>query len=701
MMLQAVDAVRRWLNDCRATHSKCRVKRDGFMPRRLIQIIGKDISALPCNPLMAIQFSEVPTLKLVELDHPVPYVALSYCWGTNRDQWITSTKATVERHRQGTINTWLMPRTIAEAIQISRLLGFEYIWVDAICIIQDDPEDWTAEAARMGNVYSAAELVLSANTTDDCTQQAAGFQTFGLLYQTFLPLGGLFSKLAPGVRWEDGLGDPAFPLPDRFTSQDTIILRMAHLHSMVSGASGYQPLDMRAWTCQESLLGRRMLSLTAFECVWTCDESASCECGFSRIVLENQMSNAKKGHMWESTIAYRPVQRLRRAFVEGRVTDDLPCVDTIHNTWRHLVNDYTQRGMAVESDKMVAISGLARIFGKVFSMLSDAEDWDNTTPIYLAGLWRDNIHQDLLWLGQRFPPQLAAALEIGDGKEGSASDSTQLRNGIANKPFAAVAARLKWLSEHPARPAKYRAPSWSWASSNFCISWLLDLTKWEIESGGREAPSIMTPYMTLVKGQIDGTPDEYGAVAAGSITVRGPLVEVRRRRVPLPAEDRERYLATMNARLSPLPVATTVESRASAAAVISGNVDHVHYAFVRSQSGLVFEYYPDDEFDSHPPAQQGTYRCLRDGWQKPCREDRCDCRKGWSEESFWCLRISRAAVREESRPTRLQDGWLVLKRLEERNAYERVGVGYFLKIGSEAVDFRLFDDAVETVVRII
>ncbi len=58
---------------------------------------------------------------------------------------------------------------------------------------------------------------------NDCTRQ-----TFGLVYQTFVSLNGSFAALAPGVKWEDGLGDLAFPSPNRFTSQDTIVLRMAH-----------------------------------------------------------------------------------------------------------------------------------------------------------------------------------------------------------------------------------------------------------------------------------------------------------------------------------------------------------------------------------------------------------------------------------------------------------------------------------------
>lgn len=229
------------------------------------------------------------------------------------------------------------------------------------------------------------------------------------------------------------------------------MFRMAHLHS-IAQAGAYRPLDMRGWTCQESLLGRRMLSVTGFECVWTCDETVDCECGYSQTVLESQISDAKKGQMWESTLPYRPVQRLRRAAVEGQVTDDLPSIATVRNTWRQLVADYTQREITVESDKLVAISGMARVFGKVFSMLS--EDWDNTTPSYLAGLWRDNIHQDLLWFGQRFPQQMTAAVDLGDGTS-SANPTQQHQSDIANEPFEAAAARLGSFRDRPAKPAKY------------------------------------------------------------------------------------------------------------------------------------------------------------------------------------------------------------------------------------------------------
>jgi hypothetical protein len=226
------------------------------------------------------------------------------------------------------------------------------------------------------------------------------------------------------------------------------------------------------------------------------------------------------------------------------------------------------------------------------------------------------------------------------------------------------------------------------------------MTKWDIELGGGEHSTTTEPYMTLVEGHIDAEPDEYGAVTAGSITVRGPLVEVRRRSVALSAEDAG-HIAALNSQISLLGKATTAQLRESASNLTSQTASRAGHGFVRTQGGLVFEYFQDDEVEPSPVEEQGVYKCLFDGWEKPCPGEGCACKEGWSEGSFWCLRVSRVAVREKSRSTRIQDGWLVLRRSVESDAYERVGVGYFGNIESEAKEFKLFNDAVETLLQII
>ena len=65
------------------------------------------------------------------------------------------------------------------------------------------------------------------------------------------------------------------------------------------------------------------------------------------------------------------------------------------------------------------------------------------------------------------------------------------------------------------------------------------------------------------------------------------------------------------------------------------------------------------------------------------------------------LMVSRTTIWVESGPTWFLDGWLVLKRLEDCDAFERVGVGYFGTVAAEAGGLRLFGDAVETTITII
>jgi hypothetical protein len=60
-----------------------------------------------------------------------------------------------------------IPATIKDAIRVAKSLGYQYLWIDALCIIQDDPQDWQREASRMAHVYGNADLVLTASSATD------------------------------------------------------------------------------------------------------------------------------------------------------------------------------------------------------------------------------------------------------------------------------------------------------------------------------------------------------------------------------------------------------------------------------------------------------------------------------------------------------------------------------------------------------
>jgi hypothetical protein len=94
----------------------------------------------------------------------IQYVALSYYWGTT--QHFTTTSANLARMKERICWNEL-PQTIKDAITTTRALGIQYLWVDALCIIQDSQEDWEAESKKMADVYGGAFLTISAALDPD------------------------------------------------------------------------------------------------------------------------------------------------------------------------------------------------------------------------------------------------------------------------------------------------------------------------------------------------------------------------------------------------------------------------------------------------------------------------------------------------------------------------------------------------------
>jgi hypothetical protein len=73
----------------------------------------------------------------------------------------------VQQHLQE-IRFEQLPKTLQDSLMIARYLDFDYIWIDCLCIIQDDREDWNREAARMADVYLNAALTIAASRSPDC-----------------------------------------------------------------------------------------------------------------------------------------------------------------------------------------------------------------------------------------------------------------------------------------------------------------------------------------------------------------------------------------------------------------------------------------------------------------------------------------------------------------------------------------------------
>jgi hypothetical protein len=305
------------------------------------------------------------SVKLCEMQGETGrYICLSHCWG--KATQFTTTKASFAAHKTE-INYNNIPKSFREAIEITRLLGIRYIWIDSICICQDDGEDWERESAKMTSIYMNSYLTIAASAAED--------SSFGC----FIPRRPTKYIAIPYTKQDISGELQAFLLPMRKEAMLDLYIDMAdHI-----GESDH-PLATRAWAVQERVLPRRTIHFGKHQMYFECNE------GFRG---ENGLHIPLRYH----SIHFNKRDRYGRVVSEEQKT---PLV-----LWQSMLWDYGPRRLTQPSDKLPAISGLARLF---------AERLDDE---YVAGLWRESLIEGLLWQG---------------------------------------------LQVH--RVPKYRAPSWSWAS---------------------------------------------------------------------------------------------------------------------------------------------------------------------------------------------------------------------------------------------
>lgn len=154
----AWNTIFKWLNNCVHKHELCtklESSRDTkWYPTRLLDLGN------PTNESRKINVLETANKKLG--GH---YITLSHCWGNGRHLRLT------KENKAALLNEIpSLPKTFAEAISASRKLGVRYLWIDSLCIIQDDPEDWNREAALMHRVYMNAWCNISAAASQDSSE---------------------------------------------------------------------------------------------------------------------------------------------------------------------------------------------------------------------------------------------------------------------------------------------------------------------------------------------------------------------------------------------------------------------------------------------------------------------------------------------------------------------------------------------------
>jgi hypothetical protein len=185
-------------------------------------------------------------------------------------------------------------------------LGFRYLWIDSLCIIQDDSDDWEAEAARMASVYSNATLTFAATEAADPSEGCCPLHT------------------------------KAFAIP--LEGDDKALIRFQDHLDLNNGDAA---LNTRGWAFQEAALSRRIVCFDNNQLLWKCSSRHESEDGL-RVVSEATPSTGN-WNVW-ACLAQLGGEGPSYAF------------------WYKMMEDYSSRKLTFEKDKLPALAGMVEVF---------------------------------------------------------------------------------------------------------------------------------------------------------------------------------------------------------------------------------------------------------------------------------------------------------------------------------------------------
>ncbi|KAF2623385.1 HET-domain-containing protein, partial [Macroventuria anomochaeta] len=240
-------------------------------------------------------------------------IALSYCWGG--PQPITTRQDNAQDHTNGIVFSEL-PKTLQDAIFVTSELGMRYLWVDCLCIIQDDPEDVAREISLMAQIFEQAYVSISAASAASVHE--------GFLANQNAPVG------------------TAVPVTFNFPDSDMTPLLIERVERTRDPAN--DPINLRAWTLQEHILAPRMLVYSTEELWWQCESSVT----------------HSKGQEEDLYYFSSKLEKHRRSL----------------DYWRSIVQDYSRRFLTYSNDKLPALAGIAARFSRTSSARYFAGLWD-------------------------------------------------------------------------------------------------------------------------------------------------------------------------------------------------------------------------------------------------------------------------------------------------------------------------------------
>jgi hypothetical protein len=239
-----------------------------------------------------------------------------------------------------------MSAVIQDAVRVCRALSIRYLWIDALCIIQDpiDPSDWERESGMVGKVYQSAYFTI-------CTLSAAN------CHQSFLDR----SQHTFDFQFQSSLYPPArgtYTLHSAGLARVTI----ADIHDNLLSDYVNSSWHERGWVFQEEKFSERKILFGKLMVYFECSQHQLSENG-------------------------EPIMTTGKAWSVTRFANLNP--DHVYSTFGEELQIYSNRHLSCESDRLPALAGLAQFVSST------------TGGQYLAGLWKEDLHRGLLWNTQQ------------------------------------------------------------------------------------------------------------------------------------------------------------------------------------------------------------------------------------------------------------------------------------------------------------
>ncbi|KAF9639214.1 hypothetical protein BFW01_g10111 [Lasiodiplodia theobromae] len=371
------------------------------LPSRLIDVGGRPGQE---DPRLVIPSEHPPLRDSAPTDvSQRRYIALSYCWGTPHaggSQLLKTETSNLAEFKER-IPLALFPPALRDAILLTRRVNVRYIWIDALCIVQDDRHDWEREAARMAAVYQNAYLTF-------CSTQGS--------------CGDGFAQ-RPNETAE-------VPFSSHLAASDAGGMGIQGSYHLTRWMAENFEWDSRGWTMQEIYFSPRALLFSKMQTyLWDTHSAAEADEDGVRVPGEAVFQPESRRQWWAEQVIDGRSWRLDDDDDDADNNNTNPDLSRrrLYENWYGKMIAYSRRSLTFPADRLPAISALASRMQAKFDALLPSGQHEN----YVAGLWARDLPGGLLW-----------SVPVFDAD-----------------PAPSFATYLAQRTD----PELYVAPSWSWA----------------------------------------------------------------------------------------------------------------------------------------------------------------------------------------------------------------------------------------------